>query len=690
MCRFLNYIVASLLLVNYCFPVIVPAAGNTAPSRVAFTTFPATDTNNEMRGFGAFEAGMALGNGATSCLYTCFFPTSGPLDLRGGRLVLQRDLYLDSAVSLQSTGTIGGSSNAVYLPKDTSFTLAEYPAIPFITGLTFSQQVFSVDWSFDSQYIGVGRNSGTGNEIFVLQFNGANIALISSADIATAINAVSWHPSQYYLMGSATNNALGNELFMYFFNPVGPVFNNTAGINLTNTSLANAWNPRGNWIATSVATTTNQVRIYTFNAGALTLLTQATFTPNRAVQRNGMSWAPGGRYLAVGLANSATAGANELNLFFFNDVTLTLTLGANIATSSVTAVDWCPTGSFIAVGLTNGTERLRIYEHNVSAGTLVDQTSAYVGETMNVLAASWSPNGNYLAVGLATGTGTQLRIYQFDKSAVTLSIVSQINWDSNINCLKWSPNSLYLAVGDSNNVLSVYYPVAQPFGFEGVKIVMNSNINLNVPMACLGTVEIEGNDFTLDCSNMQNFSILNNSTLSLKNMTLTGISGTKISNLNSTGVLKLKNVTWIQNGDYTFNNGSFIIDGSVLLTGTSNFIYSSSQTSTILSSAFLNFDDSMTFSYAPSSNARNLIQMIDQSSTLNLLNTSLISTRTGLQLTKGTLVVDGQCPVISEAIAQNQGIMFGDGASSANNVTVKVLPESGLNLNSGYLIYNNV
>jgi len=92
----------------------------------------------------------------------------------------------------------------------------------------------------------------------------------------------------------------------------------------------------------------------------------------------------------------------------------------------------------------------------------------------------------------------------------------------------------------------------------------------------------------------------------------------------------------------------------------------------------------------PLGNANNLLSMIDNTSYLHLYETTLFATNIGLKLTKGVLVIDGQCPVISSGINAAQGISIGDGLSVANNLTTMVLAESGLAVQSGFVVYNNV
>ena len=146
----------------------------------------------------------------------------------------------------------------------------------------------------------------------------------------------------------------------------------------------------------------------------------------------------------------------------------------------------------------------------------------------------------------------------------------------------------------------------------------------------------------------------------------------------------------MQDGDYTFTQGHFDIVGDTTITGTNSFIYQSGQISAIDSHTKLFFDTGMRLKYDPPTTDRDLLAMADKSSVLHLYETTLQSTSTGLQLTKGTLIVEGTCPVVSEASVEFEGIMFGDGVSSNNDLNVKVLSESGLHPTSGFTVYKNV
>ncbi|MCX5921732.1 MAG: hypothetical protein NTX86_00145 [Candidatus Dependentiae bacterium] len=247
-----------------------------------------------------------------------------------------------------------------------------------------------------------------------------------------------------------------------------------------------------------------------------------------------------------------------------------------------------------------------------------------------------------------------------------------------------------MAVADANLTVSIYRLIDVPLVLNNVKLTMNGDLTLALPVETYGFVEIDGQEYTLDLSLSPTVSVFPGSTLVLKNMMVTGISGSKINNVDNTGQVQLQNTTWVQSGDYQFVRGSLQINNKVLMTGASNFVYQTSQISTITSNAQLMFDSGMTFSYAPSSASNNLLNFQDSTAELYLYQTTLRTSTIGLQLTKGMVTVDGICNVVSNAVTQAQGVRFGDGVLSANNINLMILPESGLNLVSGFLVYNNV
>ncbi|MCX5921733.1 MAG: hypothetical protein NTX86_00150 [Candidatus Dependentiae bacterium] len=374
----------------------------TVPSTQSFVTFPSADADNEMRGFASFDGGFALANNRTSCLFTSLCPVSRTIDLRLGKLALNTDLYLGDTVNFISTGTFIGNNNFIYTPAiNEPLVINAAQTLSLTASVLVGLPVNSIDWNFSDQYVAAATNfSASAPELYTYSFNGGPLlSQVASTTFNFSALAVRFHPTLNYLQTSIASDIATNDTFAYRFNTSPNYLVQTGGDVLSGSGYAVAWNPRGSWVAASSDTSQYpdqaQLRIFNFNSGtgALSLLTTGTLTPIRNVQPNAMNWDSTGQYLVIGVNANATVGANELLLYYFNDTTLTSTNGVDLG-RTVTAVDYSPSGTFIAAGLSAGTESLRIYRHTISNGTLVEEPSARVGETVTVNSVDWHPTGN--------------------------------------------------------------------------------------------------------------------------------------------------------------------------------------------------------------------------------------------------------------------------------------------------------
>jgi len=192
-----NIILFFLILFFSSSTQALVVGSNTAVSREEVPTFPAADSDNEMQGFGAFENGFILEDNSTTCTFDSFFQISGDVTLKGGTLYLQKDLVFTGSIQI-SGGHIDGNGYSVAFPSSnaTNFIPSSYTAVGGVTGVTLrdseniSGDVFSVDWSYDGDYVAVGRASATGAELRVFSFNGSTLALADSLEIGYIVNCV--------------------------------------------------------------------------------------------------------------------------------------------------------------------------------------------------------------------------------------------------------------------------------------------------------------------------------------------------------------------------------------------------------------------------------------------------------------------------------------------------------------------
>jgi hypothetical protein len=684
-----------LLIVCSIFTHTLDASigSNTAVSRQGtYALFPYSSIpTNQLLGFTAAQQGIVIGRSDTTTSFSDFFPVSNLMDLRSGTLYLNYDLTLDQTVNFISTGSfVASGASAIFLPPLT--TTLSFPSainlLSFITAQTQATAPNTADWAFD----GLHTINASGTSFIIYTFNGSTLASALTTNPGFTISCLRWHPSLYYFVDGITNAGLAFGIPYSYNNTNNTVTQLTvvelgAGGALT----AMAFSPNGLTLANS-----GGANVYTnsFNTGTGAIANTATLATANTISAQALQWIDNAHFVA------GLTGAPQLQVFNYNGTNTITSVATSTPGNTVTAVAPAHFNGYVGVGLTGSTSNIRVYQYN---GTNAITQVASIAESVAVNSMDWSTTGSFLSVGLATSsTESQIRVYYFNPTTLTLTLTGQVSSPSpTINEIRWNPINNYILTADSNasgtaaylRALSVYQLLNQttPFVFANTKLVMNSDVIMEAPITFQGTCAIEGNNNILDVSQITNFSVAHNATLLLKNMTLQGINNNNINFVDTTGVLQLQNMTWVQTNTYTFTQGALQITGSVLMTGSASpFIYSSAQPLTINSNSTLMFDSNMTFSYAPSSSANNLISMTDQTSILYLLNNNLIVSSVGMNLTKGTLIIDGPCSVTNAAVNSSQGISFGNGASAANNCTVKIFPESGFILNSGFLVYNNV
>ena len=177
-----------------------------------------------------------------------------------------------------------------------------------------------------------------------------------------------------------------------------------------------------------------------------------------------------------------------------------------------------------------------------------------------------------------------------------------------------------------------------------------------------------------------------NSQLTLRNMSISGIGPDSIYCADNTGTLVLDNVNWVQNDNYSFDQGTLNIRGNVLMSGQGfSFTYASTNTSTIFANSILTLDNLFSFAYAPSNGATDLLVFTNATSQFALRH-SIFTIVPGLELTKGQLIFS-QAPTIN---AFGTGLTLGDVTTTANDVQMLFPDSSTLTIAAGQLNYKNV
>jgi len=199
---------------------------------------------------------------------------------------------------------------------------------------------------------------------------------------------------------------------------------------------------------------------------------------------------------------------------------------------------------------------------------------------------------------------------------------------------------------------------ATPFTINETTMVLNSKISLNAPVHFRSHSVICGRGNRLTISKANPIVVRPNSTLILQDIELAGVGDNNLRCLTDSASITLRNCLLILERDFTFSRGAFLVEGDVLCTGTNKFNYTAVRTSTIAADAMLAFDLESSFSYAPLRPSKNLLYMTDKSSLLYLNGCSLHSTRTGLELSQGTILFDNKVTVSSQARSRAEAMRF--------------------------------
>lgn len=664
---------------------------DTVPSRQSFVTFPAADTDNEILGFAAMENGFALQDSTTTCTFNAFFPASGFVNLSGGTLVLSQDLSLESPVSL-GVGTIDGNSHCLSLPTNTNLFCVPAELLSTVLTLTASfaigDNVNSVDWSFDDTYLLMGADTAGGVlelQVYWNQGDGT-FTFTNSEDVNGNVQSVRWEPASLYF---AYGRQGGTELQTRFYNVAAGTIDVIDSDNIGRVN-AISYNPDATFLAVGRqgGPTTDYFRVYPIANGVLGTPRIHDVGITRTVQRNAVDWQSTGTFIAVGLNGIATA--TELQVFDVSNTTTIAPLGEEETGITMFAVNWFPTSLLLATGRANTVTRLRFYDYDPLAPDLVEVLAETEAQTVREV--HWTGDGKQLVITTNNdGAGDELIFFSYNSTTTTLMQYTSADLGGTSRCVRWSHDKKFVATSDqASDELKIFAFLEGFLTLKDLKLKFNSDIIFDKAIVFDGESSIEGNNHTLDLSVTGSIVISSNSSLLLRDLTLSGVGDNSLVFLDATSTLTLQDVTIIQNGDYTLETGFFDIKGDVCVTGTHTFVYGTDVASTIYQDASLTFDTGMTFSYAPTSDDSDLVSFQDSTAKLILAGASLHSTSTGIQLTKGTLVIDGNVQVTSDATVQAEGIQLGDGVSSVNDMCVDIQAESQFDIASGVVVYNNI
>ncbi|MFH1254582.1 MAG: hypothetical protein V1646_04080 [bacterium] len=177
-----------------------------------------------------------------------------------------------------------------------------------------------------------------------------------------------------------------------------------------------------------------------------------------------------------------------------------------------------------------------------------------------------------------------------------------------------------------------------------------------------GRIVIDGNGHKLILGNSAQLFVDTDATLTLRNLVLQNTRNQPghpaVQCAASGSKLCLDDVELALADDFYFNRGQFFIHNDVAVTGTSSFVYCSTNPSHITAASVFYFNPATTLDFRPSTTgipqflAKDLLFMQDATSQLYLNGCTLKTTMTGLRLTKGQLIFDNKVTMTSAAQLQ--------------------------------------
>jgi WD40 repeat protein len=193
-----------------------------------------------------------------------------------------------------------------------------------------SDEIRAIAWSADSNYLAVGGliEGTTNNDLFVYSFNKSTQALAQIISINPGgsttddeVLSVDWSPDGNYLAVGGFVNA-GDDLLVYRFNKTAETLTLVASTNpnegADDSVQSVVWSPDGQYLAIGGdinGTTGNDVFVYKFDRSTETLIEIDSVNPGGTSDTvRSVNWSPDGGYLALG---GALSGTTNSDLFIY-------------------------------------------------------------------------------------------------------------------------------------------------------------------------------------------------------------------------------------------------------------------------------------------------------------------------------------------------------------------------------------
>jgi WD40 repeat protein len=599
-------------------------------------------------------------------------------------------------------------------------TLTNYPV--------YENTANTVTWSPDGQYLAVGGTWSTSNKfVQVYRFDGNQFTALSNyPNYQNVANTIAWSPDGRFLAVGGTWSTSNKFVQVYRFD--GETFVQTTAIaNYNNEVVALAWSPDGCTLAvTGKGDNPNHVLLYGFDGEVFTTINDTLYTH----YGNTLAWSPDNNYLLVGgqkpqkrvalypcsFGNIKTLQALSKSIVFGDsekgpdyDAKIKLSNAARLNVDGLINYDNVITQTLFTnrstnIVLTTTNSKIRINTTSLPGwinGSIIKQQNNFGQGDYNL--TNYAGDDQIITYNEApTDLTESVRLYNTHQTLLDGETISGfVRFNDGFSILAGESATLDTCISvsggfnlhnagtlqlqgnlhlDGNSIINNGGTIVG----KNTGLILDGNLTLSAGniLHIDGNTIIDGNNHTLLIDDNAQIFVDTNATLTLRNLILRNGQHTltqppiKLSTPSS--FLALDNVTLTPINDFLFQQGQLFIHNDVQFTGSSAFIYKSPSPSWITSGAHWIFDIGTTFSVTPATHTDapyvlstpytdcNFIKMADQSSTIYFNGSSLITTYTGLRLTKGTVLFDNAIETISDSKLSLNG--FGSFIDTGNTI----------------------
>ncbi len=624
---------------------------------------------NKISNYAQMSGGFTMQDLSSTCSFYSLFPVESGLFLNGGKLYLNRDLNFNNVFAFGGGGEVFGNGYKIKLPKHFSqnrFFDKRIGTLNFLDSYNVARVASSADWSYNDQYVASTNLKAPGSELYVSSFDGSILSILESVSLPRNTRCIRWHPNSYYLaVGQDTTG--GNDLIIYSWDSVLETLSITDGADVGSVTAV-SWSNDGQYLAIG----NGLISIYSFSLGILTYVTEVALG-GPLISENALEWNDSGTYLVAGMEDVG------LQVYSFNGSTLTLDASASFGTDVATGVSWRPNSSVIASTWNGATNGLKLFLH--TSGILKELSFSRIDDLYAFYEVDWTSDGDNLAVAIETQVGFEIRLFYFDIFSYRLFQVSGYDLTDDVNDVRFSNDDQFILTADSANDVSAFNLVKKSSVIlDNVNLVFNSDTKIEEAIFFSGNCSINGKGKSIIIDEaLGGVQVETGSCLTFYNLELKGIANNNLRCASNSSSLCFQDCKLTLSSVFTFDTGSMLFKGDVIISGTNKFVYSSSVGSTINSNSILCFDKGVPFYFSPSVLNRDLLYMTDETSYLFFDGATLISTETGLRLTRGTLLIDNNVTFSALGSSISEAICIGDGTVE-NDLNIKILSDAQLNI----------